>query len=244
MMGRYGIEAALSFIDEPAKGNTYFTSDQLPTLHDPHRAQGSIFITPGNHNRFKSATQRLPGGTEFDTVFGSYWKKGWGGVQALTLFKSGAELSLISADMCLRTTREAPTKVWGQGMAYRDTLEKLLTMTNAIRADYPHSGLIWILHFPPLLKVESSLALRSASKVLDAAKAAGVKYIVAGHLHRDQENKYDGVDVICTGSASSDMNAHTGNSVRLFDIEVTAKELTLSQTTYRYQAREAAFIAS
>jgi DNA repair exonuclease SbcCD nuclease subunit len=237
------LEAALSFIDEPARSSsTFLTSDEFPTLHDPDRTEGSLFITPGNHDRFRGPA-RLAGGTVFDAIFGSYWKKGLGGVQCLTLFKSGANLSLLSADMCLKTAG-ASTKAWGQGKAYRETVEALLQMTSEVRRDYPDSGILWILHFPPLLNVEASLALRSASDVITAAKTAGIKYIIAGHLHRDQQNNYDGIEIICTGSASSDMNMKYGNSVRLFDIEVAEGRFALSQKIYRYQPQEGAFIAS
>lgn len=241
---RRNLEAALSFVDEPASHiDSYLTDDEFPTLFDPNRREYSVFVTPGNHDRFRSATRRLPGGTEFDNIFQSYWSNGLGGVQALTIAKSTGRLSLLSADLCLRQISHAPLNVWGQGMAYENTLEALKNLTSDVAAQYPDSGRLWILHFPPLLDVEPALALRSASDVLDAAKSVGIKYIIAGHLHRNQQNNYDGVEVICTGTASSDLRAYYGNSIRLFDIEVSGGDLSLSQTLYRYRPSEASFIA-
>lgn len=236
------LEAALSFVEEPSEDETYLTADEFPTLYDPNRTDGQLFILPGNHDRFRTAVRRLPGGTEFDSVFGSYWKKGLGGVQSLTLFKSQGKLSLIAADFCIQSASDSPLNLWGQGMAYRGTIDLLVEMTNKVRADYPDSGVLWVLHFPPLLDVEPSLALRAASDVIDAARTIDVRYILAGHLHRDQQNPYDGVEVICTGSAASDMNERYGNSIRLLDIELTGGNMTLMSTSYRYVAHEAAFI--
>lgn len=236
------LEAALSFLDEPADHNeTYLTADEFPTLFDPNRKEYTVFVTPGNHDRFRSATRRLPGGTEFDNIFRSYWSNGLGGAQALTITKSTGRLSLLSADLCLRRISDAPLNVWGQGMAYKNTLEALQDMTSDVAVHYPDSGRLWILHFPPLLDVEPALALRSASKVIDAAKSVGIKYIIAGHLHRDQYNSYDGVEVICTGTAASDWRAYYGNSIRLFNIDTTAGDLSLSHTLYRYKPNEASF---
>jgi predicted phosphodiesterase len=98
------------------------------------------------------------------------------------------------------------------------------------------------LHFPPLLDVEPELRLRSASDVLELAQKLEVRHIVAGHLHRDQVVNYNGVEVICTGSAASDLRHYYGNSIRILDFDVQGARLSLNHTLVRYDAAEAAFL--
>jgi 3',5'-cyclic AMP phosphodiesterase CpdA len=238
------LEAARSFVDEPAIDGTYETADEFPTLYNPEGNEASTFLLPGNHDRFKGVG-RLPGGDTFDEVFyPRHWRKGIGGVQSLKLEKSDEALFLIAADFCLKGSAEAPFRLWGQGSAEGGTLGELVAKTAKIKNEKSGAAIIWVLHFPPLLDVEQQLLLRSSRKVIEAARSQNVRYIIAGHLHRDQTNNYHGVDVICTGSASSDMHEAYGNTIQLFEVEVTGSHMSLSRQLYRYRAVDGAFSQS
>jgi predicted phosphodiesterase len=89
---------------------------------------------------------------------------------------------------------------------------------------------------------ENVLRLRSAKQVLEAAKANGVTHIIAGHLHSNQVVSYEGVEIICTGSAASDLRAMYGNWIQLLKIDVHIDRLALAKKMLRYEAREGAFV--
>jgi hypothetical protein len=126
-----------------------------------------------------------------------------GGVQSLTIVKLDSALALVSADFCLQKLRNAPANVCGQGLANAHTVDALIAETSAVKARHSDVGIIWIVHFPPLLDVERGLRLRFAQRVLDAAKVSKVRTIIAGHLHRNQLNYYGDIEMICTGSVAS-----------------------------------------
>ena len=181
------------------------------------------------------------GGTELDTVFKSYWEKGIGGVQSMTIRKSGEVLALIGADFCLRSMRKAPIGVWGQELAEKTTIDALVAETNATREREGQVGIIWILHFPPLLNVERKLKLWNAQAVIDAASACNVNHSLAGHLHRMEAVTYNKVEVICVASAASELLIVYGNWIRLLEIDVDSEPHRLRSRNYEYDYNEAAF---
>lgn len=226
---------------KPDSEDHFFTPDGFPTLCDSASSEAPLFVLPGNHDRFRTIT-RLPGGTRFDEKFKEYWKKGIGGVQSLTIDKEDASLALISADFCLRHLTDAPLNAWGQGLANERTISLLEKLTQETRMARSSIGIIWILHFPPFLDVENYLRLRNAEQVLEAARRSNVAYIIAGHLHRNQTVPYDGLEVICTGTATSDHRAFRGNWIRLLEVSVRGAELDVTSNMYRYIAAEAKFV--
>ena len=239
---RRNLETALEFLELPSRQNgDSYTVDGVPTLGYSLRFdQRSVFIVPGNHDRFDQIA-RIPGGTEFDSVFKSYWEKGVCGVQSMTIRKSGEVLALIGADFCLRSMRKAPIGVWGRGLAEKTTIDALVAETNATREREGQVGIIWILHLPPLLNVERKLKLWNAQAVIDAASACNVNHILAGHLHRMEAVTYNKVEVICVASAASELLIVYGNWIRLLEIDVNSSQVRLRSRNYEYDYNEAAF---
>jgi 3',5'-cyclic AMP phosphodiesterase CpdA len=199
---RENLESARLFIEE-APAHKYLSSDGFPTLGWSVNANVRILLLPGNHDRFRGE-MRLPGGVQFDSVFGSYWRSGLNGIHAATISKGKEKLILAFADFCMPNLKKGRSCIWGQGLAGRGTVDGLESLTIRLREEAPMSAIIWILHFPPLIDVEKKLRLRRAQRVLDAAIRTGVRKIFAGHLHRDQDTPYSEVQVICTASAASE----------------------------------------
>src|SRR5262245_57558282 len=95
------LDAAFRFITSPASHDWHVIQDFVirPTLDAGRDGGPPFFIIPGNHDRFQGA-KRLPGGVAFDETFGSYWEKGLGGVQSISLAAEHSALTLIAADFC------------------------------------------------------------------------------------------------------------------------------------------------
>jgi 3',5'-cyclic AMP phosphodiesterase CpdA len=238
------LDAAFRFITTPATHDWRVIQEvgTQPTL-DAERDDGPpFFIIPGNHDRFQGA-RRLPGGIAFDTTFSSYWTKGLGGVQSISLVKENSVLTLIAADFCLQNTFNA-TVYLGQGNAYDEVIAALISETAAIRAADANVGVVWISHFPPLLDVDLSLRLLGAERLLDAARENGVRHVIAGHLHRNQVNTYSDVDVICTGTASStSIGELHGFWIQGLDTDVgPLGDVSITLSKFRYKHSELAFI--
>jgi hypothetical protein len=159
------------------------------------------------------------------------------------LQKENSTLALISADFCLQNARSAQVYV-GQVNAYRRVVTTLIEETAAIRRAIPNIGVIWITHFPPLLDGDRTLRLLGARRLLDAARQNGVRHVVAGHLHRNQVNTYSDVEVICTGTASSNSIGELyGFWIQTLDIDVDSLgDVSIVLTKFRYKNSELAFI--
>jgi DNA repair exonuclease SbcCD nuclease subunit len=200
-----------------------------------------FFILPGNHDRFEGVARR-PGGIRFDMTFKDYWNSGLGGVQSAFIEKGGRKLALLGADLCLHNVRKA-TNYLGQGRAYKHIIQQLVQRTTVLRDEDSNVGIVWVTHFPPLLDVDNTLRLLSAERLLHAATASGVQYIIGGHLHRNQTNRYSTAEVICTGSASSTGAGELyGNWISAFDVEVTHDGIvSVTTKTFQYIAVDAAF---
>jgi Calcineurin-like phosphoesterase len=237
------LETALDFMEGvPAAVGSPFAANGLPTLgYSTSLDQRSLFVLPGNHDRFVGIF-RAPGGTQFDAVFASHWRRGICGVQSVCIHKSGETLALVGADFCFRSMRSPPRNVWGQGLAEQSTIDALIFETNAIRKIYQGAYIIWTLHFPPILDVERELRLWNAQAVINAAQACNVTHIIAGHLHRTQEVTYSNVEVSCTGSAASELRVTYGNWLQLFQVDVNGGLGTLQSRKYRYEHSEASFV--
>jgi hypothetical protein len=169
---------------------------------------------------------------------------GLGGVQSLLLKKSDSKLALIAADFCLQ--RLSTVGYLGQGYAYQKVIAALVDETIKIKASNPGVGVVWISHFPPLLDVNIGLKLLKAERLLKAAKENGVRYVVAGHLHRNQVNTYSDVDIICTGTAASNsykIGDMHGFWIQRLDVDVeSAGDVSIGLTKFRYKPVECAFL--
>jgi 3',5'-cyclic AMP phosphodiesterase CpdA len=237
------LDAAYRYIATPATDG-WFVRPFTPTL-DSERASGPpFFIIPGNHDRFRGGWRfRFPGGTAFDGTFGAYWHKGLGGVQSFLRNKDDTTLAVIAADFCLQHVYGA-TDYLGQGCAYEDVVTALVEETDIIRIANPNVGIVWISHFPPLLDIDHSLKLLETERLLNAARDNGIRYVIAGHLHRNQFNTYADINVICTGTAScTGAGELHGYWIQQFDVGVEpAGDVSVTLTKYRYKHVEGAFI--
>lgn len=234
------LEAAFRFVTTPATDD-WFIRPFEPTI-DAKRVDGPpILIMPGNHDRFDGPA-RLPGGILFDSIFSDYWHSGLGGVQSVLLPHDNPRLALISSDFCLQNVRSAAVYL-GQGRAYLKIVNDLVEKTEMVRAANPDIGIIWVTHFPPLLNLDYELKLLRPERLLTAARANGVRQIIAGHLHRNQINHYADVEVICTGSASSvSAGEIRGNWIFRFDVEVEADGIvSIEKTGFQYRPEDGIF---
>lgn len=239
---RRNLEAALAFVEAPADpAGSCFREDGFPTLATVNRKRTEFFVLPGNHDRFRGIRRR-PGGADFDDVFKTLWTKGIGGVQSLLLEKSDGTIGLIGADFCLQASGAPLSTHWGRGAVNQNTLSALEAETNLLQKQNDGIGIVWVLHFPPLLDVEASLKLESAKDALDRARSLGVRYVLAGHLHRNQQVNYNGVEVICTGSAASEYREDYGNWIRLLEFDVRPANIKVVQSLFRYDARDGGFV--
>ena len=176
-------------------------------------AKFPIFMVPGNHDRFKNDVG-VPGGKDFDSVFGACWGGGLRGVYARKYPDKGQvdELVLIGADFCFSAISPKHAAFWrlpGQGIVCTDVLSKLREKTLSVIARFPNAGIVWVIHFPPiprskLRRRERCLLLRQGEKLLALAGECGIGLILAGHLHRNSADfLHNSTRVWCAGSASS-----------------------------------------
>lgn len=175
-----------------------------------------LCLLPGNHDRwvphFKGQNSAIrsfgydPGGTDFHSVFSSYW--GPGDVRTTPIVKDNFRIAVVTADLSLRSAQDA--LVWkfvnkhGQGRVYDDILVELENATlSALDNDEPTIAVIWALHFPPFCPdIGSDMKIIDEKLLLDKAEELGVQIIVAGHSHVG--NPYTAhpyqIDVFCAGT--------------------------------------------
>ncbi|WP_439407923.1 metallophosphoesterase family protein [Bradyrhizobium sp. DASA03076] len=237
------LDAAYGYVTTPA-ADSWFTTPFAPTLNAKSGRAPPFVIMPGNHDRFRPAG-RTPGGTAFDNTFSEYWQTGLGGVQSYRFEKEEGDTTviLLAADFCLKKLSDA-TVYLGQGYAYEDVITSLEVQTQMIRSAEPKAGVIWLSHFPPLLDVDHGLMLRHSERLLLAARRNGIRFIISGHLHRNQMNSYSDVDVICTGTASC-MGAGElhGYWMQRLDVDVgPTGEVSIAPVRYRYRHQDSAFL--
>lgn len=240
---QHNLDEAYRYITTPATDGWFVRRPRFaPTLDSRRQSGPPFFIMPGNHDRFRGPL-RWPGGTAFDVTFGKYWHQGLSGVQSMVLPpKEAAKLALIAADFCL--TNPAATPYFGQGRANPHVVAAMVEETRAIKAADPNVGIVWISHFPPLLDVEHHSKLWGAKKLLRAARDNNVKYVISGHLHRNQINAYPDINVICTGTASSmGCGELYGYWIQRLDVEVeSAGNVSMALTKYRYKHADCEFV--
>src|ERR1700722_15146963 len=224
---------AREFVEAPSRYG-HLAASLFPTLGWSTKQDVQVLLLPGNHDRF-SGPFRLPGGTIFDEIFGSHWRKGVGGVQTTIIKKNEESLALVFADFCVPKLRKAPQGIWGQGLVGKVTLASLVSTTESIRLALPRSTILWVLHFPPFLDARRRFCLRGASKVIDAAAGLGVKQIFSGHLHINRTETYSDVEVICTGSAASEYRPNYSNSLRIVRVETSHAGAEVSSTLFMYK---------
>jgi|GEM_PF-2249800 len=174
-----------------------------------------VLVMPGNHDRFEG-TRCLPGGAQFEAVFGDSWDADQDVVQYNTkrvkmvvLGKDGEHLGICLADFSLRRLGDHVGKLgwFGQGKVYDDILHDLETLTVSAKREIKNLYVIWAIHFPPVHPVEEvQLQLIDGRLIGPKAEACGVGVIICGHVHEARIYRIPTspkLSVICAGSATS-----------------------------------------
>lgn len=237
------LEPAFEFVDGPAT-DIWLTSNRRPTLQG---ARKDIFLLPGNHDRYRDNWGNA-GGVEFDAVFRKYWPKSVERVQHLVITKASdnERLALIGVDFSLDDSRHAklPSVInrYGQGRAYRGRLKNLIKATKQVRDRYEKVAVIWVMHFPPHDKVDSSLSLIGANLVRMAANRYRIPIITAGHVHQKVDLTFNRTRLICAGSATS-LDAGHGNWIHTLEFDVSNGNVNrIKRTDHVFDQTKQAFV--
>ena len=203
--------------DIATTGRSFDLDEAFEVVDGSIKSMGvDLCLLPGNHDRwvphFKGHNSAIrsfgydPGGTDFHTVFSSYW--GPGDVRTIPIVKNNFRVVVVTADLSLRSAHDALTvkliNKHGQGRVYDDILVALENATlSALENDEPTIAVIWAIHFPPYCPdIGSDLHLIDEKRLLDKAEELGVQIIMAGHSH--VANPYTAyphqIDVICAGA--------------------------------------------
>lgn len=225
------LEAALEVMRGVSRAAVGSESHCLPT-----------FLVPGNHDRWNDESGSA-GGTNFDSVFHSFWSAGRGGVQSHTVASrtsAAPEIRLVSADLCLLRSTDGgrPTMIArrGRGRAYRRTIRRLIVETRRLRQTAPSALIIWMVHFPPIEKGEKyyrRLRLVNHGLLTRAANRLKIRAILAGHTHQFGTRTYGDIQVITAGSASC-VSRNSANSVHLLRVDASSSPPTILRANYLY----------
>jgi hypothetical protein len=202
---------------------------------------------PGNHDRYRDVLGEA-GNDAFDRVFEDYWQAG----QGVQTFEVAGCLAIVACDLTLAADEELPySDRPGKGRAYPDRVERLLQETARLRQESPELGVVWAVHFPPrflgacraLRPVQRQLLawleLLEEERLVEAARAAGVGYLLCGHTHWAKQYPLDAQGdtlVHCAGTATQKCFLPDGrNSLHLLEIDVEEGRIL------RFSPREIAY---
>jgi 3',5'-cyclic AMP phosphodiesterase CpdA len=232
------LSSALNFLTlSPGPASGFLTASGEPTIAGTNL---NIFAIPGNHDRYKDDWGN-PGSTTFDSVFNSVWSGIPFGISSAKLQHEGGSetLALVAADFCLQsgldTTGANFITKYGQGRVYSGVLSALTNLTAGFQQQ--GCGVIWLCHFPPSNKAYNGneLLLNDLDKLIQAAVNLGVKYILAGHIHKSATYPEQSVHVLCAGSGCAYLQT-TNSAHRLrFTVDNGNVDLIL-QSHYRWDA--------
>lgn len=209
------LSRAKEFVDGTPGAVPWLTDRGQPTLGglpDP----GRIFVLPGNHDRYATATTPT-GGRAFDRVFAHRWVAGQGAQLYPTLLKEGKAVQVVGIDLTLQSPGDGSSSraAFGQGRCYQEPLRaarhlselsrRELVQRGAVRSEHD-VAVIWLTHFAPLFpRVKKTLALLEGELLVYEAARTGVLGLLCGHTHLVQryEARVEGrpLDVLCTGTA-------------------------------------------
>jgi Calcineurin-like phosphoesterase len=218
------IDAAREFVSSPYRA-AYLTSKHAPTLGGNKRR---IFLLPGNHDRFKNLFGAT-GARYFDEAFKKYWPENRS-VSSRVLGKNGDAVALVSGDFCLQSDDDAHgINRLGRGKVYQGIVDEMVARTIELREKYPGVVLIWVVHFPPVQVTDTRLLLIDHHLLEGAASRAGVSFILAGHLHRNQvmQTQY-GIPILAAGSFCS-YEDDGSNWVHVINLEVSERRVQLCE---------------
>ena len=213
-------------------------------------------LLPGNHDRWTpyrkghdSAVLSFgydPGGTDFHSVFSSYW--GPEDVSTFTIPKDNLSVTVITADFSLRFASDAETWKFvnkhGQGRVYEDILTALESATlDAMNSSEMTTAVLWAVHFPPFCPdIGSDMRLIDQRKLLEKADELGVRIILAGHSH--VANPYSALpyetDVFCAGTLTE--YNHSKNQFYIISFEDLGGNYRVQLENYEYDRLRRRFI--
>lgn len=226
------LKKAYEFVNEPATRDSMLDGlARLGAVRIP------LLLLPGNHDRYQRFYK--PGGTLFDSVFGSRWN---GPVMSFDpLTKPGLKVTVIAADFTLSSEARCRGKLgWlGQGRVEGPILDQLENKTKQLPvAD--RQCVIWAIHFPPVYPgLSPLLELLDGDILVLRANRCGVRAILSGHTHEAIRYRRPGMnfDVFCAGTASQAF-APEGNHFQIIEItsdgstnvSIVNEEYTLRRT--------------
>ena len=189
----------------------------------------------------------MPGGSEFDRIFASFWRAP-PGVQTMVLERNSEHLAIVSADFCLRDPSDATSAlgILGQGKAFDDVVIALLRETRRVQQKYG-AGAIWMIHFPPEFPhISAALQLIDEQRVLAGAQQAAIRHILTGHTHESLPYPVpDGAPIAqihCAGTTSQYFTHH-GNTLHTIDVTVQGANVhKLHRTEFVWNTVEKDFV--
>jgi 3',5'-cyclic AMP phosphodiesterase CpdA len=234
---RENLLVASEFVDSTPY-RRYVNAVKRPTL-----AMARRVLIPGNHDRFYGHVPYLPNNPAFDVTFRRHWR-GSSRVNTLVVLRHRADstvLAVIGADFSLRRRRDASHSLFGylgQGRVYDGTLKALQAETKRLQGKYEAVAILWVVHFPAQFpKLARALKLIDGNKLLSAAKAMKVPYILSGHTHEASDYApAPEVEVLCAGTAMEFGARSQCVHMREFDVSPGAGGVSHSQTQYNWDA--------
>jgi hypothetical protein len=155
------------------------------------------------------------------------------------------QFAIVTADLSLKRNRDAgtPTSInrYGRGKAYPTTTRELVDATRKLH-ERGCTAVMWATHFPPSPPGEcASMLLLDSDELAAAARQCGVRYLLAGHIHRRERYQIAGLEVLC--AATSMAISSDGNQIHVLAIEVTNGSITaVNCQDHVYDVEEQTFI--
>lgn len=233
---------AARYIDEPC-ANKWLTSRETPSLNSRDLP---AFLLPGNHDRYQDDAGNS-GGTGFDNAFKAYWP----GISRVSTFRfempDHEQLAIVAADFSLRQNSDAgaPTALnrFGRGKVYGDTIAALVAETDSLY-DRGCTAVMWATHFPPRPPGGSaSLALMNEDALVTAASECGVRYLLAGHIHRKEHYSVGAGNLEVRCAASSIAVSNDTNQIHVITVNVVNGAIaTFTCDDHIYDQRTQSFV--
>lgn len=234
------LKTAQTFVTAPVL-SAFLSSSGLPTLQASGR---SIYVVPGNHDRYRDDAG-TPGGSDFFLAFSkSYMPNRSDRISYITIAKNGEKLSLIFADFCLESRfhcAEPAVDPFGQGFAYQRIIDGLTTATTRLRALDSRRCVAWVVHFAPF-DCGYSLELSGFGSLQNAALTYDIPLMLCGHTHKSSKFQTGGLTVYCAGSACcvDSYGAHW-----MHEIEITrVDQWQIARKNYQWNEARTEFVFS
>ena len=205
---RRDLVAAPDLFTTWANGPSVLTAGGQPTLHRWY-SNGRLDVLPGNHDRYRTAPRLYrPGGTKFDTVFGTpqppLWTAKQGHCMGVLAQKGKTRLHILGADFTLQKKNPGKRFYWlpgwlGQGRVRPGLLAALVKETKSWHGLHEGQGCnvanVWLIHFDPF-STDATLQLLDSNLLVQAAKDACVSAILCGHAHESKTKPLSGSTIV------------------------------------------------